>query len=117
MPLKSGSSQQVVSGNISELVHSGRPQRQAIAIALSNARRHPRAMGGLAPLQAYAEGGPAEEHVPIVAAGGELVVSPEVVARLGGGDPKKGHIVLDRMVKHLRKQIIDQMKSLPGPQR
>lgn len=39
MPLKKGKSKKVVSENISELVHSGRPKNQAIAIALSNARR------------------------------------------------------------------------------
>ena len=39
MPLKPGSSEATVSGNISEMVHSGHPQRQAAA--LSNARRHP----------------------------------------------------------------------------
>jgi len=39
VPLKKGSSQETVSSNISELVHSGRPQRQAIAIALSEKRR------------------------------------------------------------------------------
>lgn len=37
MPLKGGSSKKTVSSNISELVHSGRPQRQAIAIALQKA--------------------------------------------------------------------------------
>lgn len=39
MPLKRGSSQATISNNISELVHSGRPRKQAIAIAFSNARR------------------------------------------------------------------------------
>ena len=47
MPLQKGKSQKVVSANISELVHSGRPQDQAIAIAMSNAglskkKRHPK---------------------------------------------------------------------------
>jgi hypothetical protein len=37
MPLKKGKSKKAVSANISELVHSGRPQKQAIAIAMSRA--------------------------------------------------------------------------------
>ena len=37
MPLMSGKSQKVVSSNISELIHSGRPQNQSIAIAMSKA--------------------------------------------------------------------------------
>ena len=37
MPLKKGSSNKVVSQNIGELVKSGRPQRQAVAIALQEA--------------------------------------------------------------------------------
>ena len=39
MPLLSGKSDKVVSKNISELVHSGRPQNQAIAIAMRKAGR------------------------------------------------------------------------------
>jgi hypothetical protein len=37
MPLKKGKSKEVISANIRELKHSGRPTEQAIAIALAKA--------------------------------------------------------------------------------
>jgi hypothetical protein len=37
MPLKVGKGEKVVSGNIRELVKSGRPVKQAVAIALDKA--------------------------------------------------------------------------------
>ena len=37
MPLKKGKSKKAISSNIKELRHSGRPQNQAIAIAMQKA--------------------------------------------------------------------------------
>jgi hypothetical protein len=45
MPLLSGSSRDTISHNIRELVGSGRPQKQAVAIALSTARKTGRKVG------------------------------------------------------------------------
>jgi hypothetical protein len=42
MPLKKGKSKKVVSENIREMVHSGHPVKQAVAAALSTARKSKR---------------------------------------------------------------------------
>lgn len=44
MPLKSGDSKQVVSDNIRTEMAAGKPQKQAIAIALEKARASAKAM-------------------------------------------------------------------------
>jgi len=63
-----------------------------------------------------AAGGEAEA-VPIVAAGGEYVVSPEQVRMVGEGDLELGHRVLDEFVKSYRKKTIQTLQKLPGPKK
>jgi hypothetical protein len=53
--------------------------------------------------------------VPIVAAGGEFIVGPDHVARLGSGDMKKGHDTLRKFVKAMRNHAIKTLKKLPDP--
>ena len=57
------------------------------------------------------------DAVPIVAAGGEYVLSPEEVRKVGNGDLETGHKVLDAFIKRYRKETIDTLKKLPGPKK
>lgn len=168
MPLKEGASRETISSNISEMVRSGHPQKQAIAAALEQARRS-RAEGGevsseihvgpihspvagrtdhlpiKVPSGAYVipadiisaagEGNtmagfnyankvfgmqeklPTHEPVEIVAAGGEYVIAPESVERIGGGDMDAGHTNLDEFIKMYRAKTINTLSKLPGPKR
>jgi len=56
-----------------------------------------------------------DRGVPIVAAGGEYVLSPEQVRAAGGGDADLGCRVLDEFVKRSRAKHIKTLKGLPGP--
>ena len=59
----------------------------------------------------FADGG----AVPIVSAGGEYVVGPEHVKKVGGGDMKRGHEALKHFVEKVREQTIKTLKKLPKP--
>ncbi len=70
------------------------------------------------PKMKFADGGAPDstgEPVPIVAAGGEYIVSPEQVEAIGGGDMDRGHAILDAFTLHVRNQHIKTLKKLPGP--
>lgn len=168
MPLKTGKSQETISQNISEMIKSGHPQKQAVAASLEQARRS-RAAGGdvnekihVGPIHspvagrtdhlpinvpsgayvipadiisAMGEGNtmagfrisnevfglqqnsPDHQPVEIVAAGGEYVITPENVERIGGGDMDSGHRNLDDFVKDYRAKTIKTLQKLPGPKR
>jgi hypothetical protein len=68
-----------------------------------------------APAGAYAQGGGVGEPVPIVAAGGEYVLSPDEVIWAGKGDLDAGHRALDNWIKATRKDLIKTLQKLPGP--
>lgn len=68
---------------------------------------HPRASGDAAPAK--------DAGVPIMAAGGEYVITPEKVAEIGGGDLDVGHKILDQWVIANRKKHIKTLSKLPGP--
>ena len=70
-----------------------------------------------AEMEHRAMGGEADGGVPIVAAGGEYVLSPHQVVEAGEGDLDIGHKVLDEWVKRMRKQTIKTLSTLPGPKK
>lgn len=175
MPLIKGSSRETISQNIRTEMDAGKPQNQAVAIALDVARRAKRANGGAVhtgalmgkvagrtdhrpihvPEGAYvlpadhvsslgegntlngfaildrmfggesygvreqkrARGGAADgdqPSVPIMAADGEYVISPDVI-REKWGDLETGHAELDKWVVENRKKHVKTLQKLPGP--
>src|ERR1700685_35374 len=53
--------------------------------------------------------------VDVVTAGGEFVIDPSVVEKIGGGDIKRGHKILDTWIMKLRKDHIRTLKGLKPP--
>ena len=105
MPLKPGKSKADINSNISELVHSGRPQRQAVAAALNMARKamekgggasakHPKVYHG--PLKAAIPG--RTDRLPIHVYSGSYVLPADIVSSLAEGNTEAGYDVIKRMV-------------------
>ncbi len=74
--------------------------------------KHAESLFGAQP-ETKAQGG----AVPIVAAGGEYVIHPDAVIRLGNGDMDVGHRALDQFVLKMRAKTVKKLKGLPGPQK
>jgi hypothetical protein len=55
------------------------------------------------------------EFTPIITAGGEIVIDPEIVCALGDGDPEMGKKMLGDSVTSIRKQTVQHLKQLPKP--
>lgn len=79
------------------------------------APRPPKQMGIMADRGGARGDNAAGSPVPIIAAGGEFVIRPEIVASIGGGDIKRGHKILDKWVLKLREDHKRTLKKLPPP--
>lgn len=112
MPLIKSGSREATSRNISEMIHSGYPQKQAVAASLRNARQYGMAAGGSPPLGASVVARHAlhegfihspvpgrTDKLPISVAGGSYILPADHVAALGQGNSNAGANIVNRMFK------------------
>ena len=90
MPLKRGKSQDTISNNIAEMIKAGHPRDQAIAAALSTARKV-RASGGQVVTKVHS--GPIHsavagrtDHLPMHVASGSYVIPADIISAMGEGN-------------------------------
>lgn len=113
MPLIKSGSKAAISQNISEMVHAGHPQNQAVAAAMRNAREYGanKAAGGFTPPMGANVAARAVLHqgflnsavpgrtdkLPITVGGGSYVLPADHVAALGQGNSLAGAHIVNKM--------------------
>lgn len=75
----------------------------------------PRAPSLPAEMRPFAHGG--NPSARILAAGGEMIVPAERVFAIGGGNYKRGHEIVDEMIRRIRKHNIEFLKHAPKPKK
>jgi hypothetical protein len=115
MPLIKSGSKAAISTNISEMVHAGHPQNQAVAAALRNARQYGGKAAGGGVQMPFGERMAARnlmhqgflhsavpgrtDKLPISVSGGSYVLPADHVAALGQGNSLAGANIVNKMFK------------------
>ena len=102
MPLKRGKSQATISSNIREMIASGHPRDQAVAAALSTARKA-RADGGKVHTGAIKSSVAGRtDHLPMHVPSDAYVLPADIISAMGEGNTLHGFKVADTLFGHYK---------------
>ncbi len=94
---------------------SGKPMGMSRGMGMPKAPPLPKfGLGGMSDVGG-ARGEEGGEPVDIMAASGEFTIPPRIVKKIGKGDLKHGHAILDAWVMKRRKTEIKTLRKLPPP--